>query len=78
MAVTNIVSEVEAGEAVMRVRLAQARELMNNVDEAVTEEGDLLVLLKAAVAGRLQAMRKPGESLGDVILRLADNVEGEG
>ena len=71
MAVINDVSEVDAAEAAMRRRLAQARELMKNIDEAVTEEGDRLILLKAGVAERLQGMRRQGESLGDVVERLA-------
>ena len=77
MAITNPVSEVDAAEAQKRFQLAQARELIQNLGEAVTEEGDQLILLDAAVADRLRAIRQQGESLGDVVRRLVDKADGK-
>ncbi len=37
----------------------------------LTSKGERLIWLAAAVVDRLQAMRGPGESYSDVILRLA-------
>ena len=77
MAITNPVSEVDAAEAEKRFQLAPALELMKNLGEAVTEEGEQLVLLKRAAAERLRTMRRQGESLGDVVGRLVDEAKGE-
>ena len=77
MAITNPGSEVDAAEAQKRFQLAQARELIQNLGEAVTEEGDQLILLDAAMADRLRAMRQQGESLGDVVRRLVDKADGK-
>jgi hypothetical protein len=41
------------------------------VEAAANERGERLIWLEAAMADRLGAMRGPGESLSDVIIRLA-------
>jgi hypothetical protein len=41
-------------------------------ENAVNEQGERLVWLDRAVVGRLGALRGPGESYSDVILRLVE------
>ena len=41
------------------------------VEAAANGQGERLIWLEAAMADRLGAMRRPGESYSDVILRLA-------
>jgi hypothetical protein len=40
-------------------------------ENATNERGERLIWLDPAVVNRLRAMRRPGESYSDVILRLA-------
>jgi hypothetical protein len=40
-------------------------------ENATNERGERLIWLEDAMADRLSAMRRPGESYGDVILRIA-------
>jgi hypothetical protein len=42
-----------------------------NYENATNEKGERLIWLDPAVLARLKAMRGPGESWSDVILRLA-------
>jgi hypothetical protein len=41
-------------------------------DPEPNEKGERLIWIEAAVADKLAAMRRPGESYGDVILRLVE------
>jgi hypothetical protein len=41
-------------------------------ENQINERGERLIWLKAAMVNRLRAMRGPGESFSDVILRLVE------
>jgi hypothetical protein len=44
-------------------------------ENQINERGERLIWLDHAVVSRLRAMRGPGESYSDVVLRLAEGVE---
>jgi hypothetical protein len=44
-------------------------------ENQINERGERLIWLDHAVVSRLHAMRGPGESYSDVVLRLAEGVE---
>jgi hypothetical protein len=46
---------------------------LGSVENALTERGERLIWLDHAVVARLRAVRGPGESYSDVILRIADS-----
>ena len=46
-------------------------------EPALNAKGERLIWVEAAVADRLMAMRRPGESYSDVILRLVE-IEAKG
>jgi hypothetical protein len=68
-----IAISVEAFEAIARtLPLGSAA-----VETEANERGERLIWLEAAMADRLDAMRGPGESYSDLILRLtADRLSG--
>jgi len=44
-------------------------------ENKVNEKGERLIWLEPSTVDRLRAMRGPGESYSDVVLRLAEGVE---
>jgi hypothetical protein len=57
---------------------AIARTLPLNFENATDEHGRRLIWLDPTVVNRLRAMRGPGESYSDVILRIVASADGSG
>jgi hypothetical protein len=67
-----IAISIEAFEAIARtLPLGSA-----GYEAAANERGERLIWLEAAMVDRIRAMRGPGESYSDVILRLAEMGRG--